>query len=74
MPRYRFTVQDSAPAPDTTEIHLSGPEEAQSMAMAEASEMLRDHQGKAWPTSDWWVQVTDEQGATVCRMTVSGTA
>ena len=43
------------------------------MAMAEAGEMLWDHQDNAWPTRDWWVQVTDEQGTSVCRITVSGT-
>ena len=43
------------------------------MAMAEAGEMLRDHQDRAWPSPDWWVEVTDEQGTTVCRITVSGT-
>ncbi len=74
MPRFRFTVQDSKPKPDTTEVDLPGPEEARSTAIAEASEMLRDHRDKsAWPSPDWWVHVTDEEGRTVCRLTVSGT-
>jgi hypothetical protein len=66
-------MQDSNPAPDITEIHLDGPQEARSIAMAEAGEMLRDHADKSWPATDWWVHVTDEQGTTVCRITVSGT-
>ena len=76
VPRYLFTIHDSKPTPDTVGIHLSGPEEARSMAIAEASEMLRDHRDRAgWPTPSWWVHVTDEeQGTTVCRLTVSGTA
>ena len=73
MPHYVFTVQDSAPTPGTVEIQLDGPGEARSMAMTEAGEMLKDHADRSWPASDWWVQVTDEQGAPVCRITVSGT-
>ncbi|TNC48554.1 hypothetical protein FHG66_13480 [Rubellimicrobium rubrum] len=73
MPRYLFTVQNSKPAPDTTGLDLAGPEEARSMAMTEAGEMLRDHRDSDWPTPEWWVLVTDEQGSTVCRITVSGT-
>ena len=74
MPHYVFTVQDSAPAPDTVEIQLDGPQRARALAMAEAGEMLRDHADRSWPATDWWVQVTDEQGAPLCRITVSGTA
>ncbi len=75
VPRYAFTVQNSHPHPDTTEIDLSGPDEARAMALAEASDMLRDHRDhSAWPSPAWWVEVTDEQGARVCRLTVSGTA
>ena len=73
MPNYVFTVRDSKPAPDTVEIQLDGPQTARSMAMTEAGEMLRDHADRCWPATDWWVHVTDEQGATVCRITVSGT-
>jgi hypothetical protein len=73
VPHYVFTVQNSAPAPDTVEIQLGGPGEARSMAMTEASDMLRDHADRSWPAPDWWVHVTDEQGTTVCRLVVSGT-
>ncbi len=73
MPRYVFTVQNSKPDPDTVEVDLADPQDARSMAMAEAGEMLRDHQTNgAWPTDQWWVHVADEQGTTVCRLTVSG--
>ncbi len=72
MPHYVFTVQDSAPARDTVEIQLDGPQRARALAMAEAGDMLRDHADRSWPATDWWVHVTDEQGATVCRITVSG--
>jgi hypothetical protein len=74
VPRYLFTVQNSAPEPDTTELDLPSPEEARAMAMAEASDMLRDHRDDAWPSPDWWVHVTDEEGETVCRLTMSGKA
>ena len=74
MPHYVFTVQDSAPTPDTVEIQLDGPQTARSMAMTEAGEMLKDHADRSWPATDWWVHVTDEQGTTVCRIVVSGTA
>ena len=73
MPRYIFTVQNSNPAPDTTEVDLAGPQDARSMALAEAGEMLRDHQDRVvWPMHDWWVHVADEQGTTVCRLSISG--
>jgi hypothetical protein len=73
VPRYLFTVQNSAPEPDTTELDLPGPEDARAMAMAEVGEMLRDHRDTtAWPSPDWWVHVTDETGETVCRLTVGG--
>ena len=75
MPRYLFTVQNSKPEPDRVEVDLPGPEEARAAAMAEAGEMLRDHQGRAaWPSPAWWVHVTDEVGATVCRLTITGTS
>ena len=73
MPRYVFTVQNSKPEPDRVELDLPGPAEARSAAMVEAGEMLWDHRDRdAWPSPDWWVHVTDEDGRTVCRLTVSG--
>ncbi len=42
--------------------------------MGEAGEMLRDPQDRTWPSPDWWVHVTDDDGMTVCRLIASGTA
>jgi hypothetical protein len=29
--------------------------------------------GRFWSGTDWWLRVTDEQGATVCTLRFSGT-
>jgi hypothetical protein len=37
-----------------------------------AGEMLKDLDGNFWNGADWWLQVRDEQGATVCTLRFSG--
>ena len=73
MPRYFFNL-DSLPDPvDEVGTVLTGPEQARSAAVIYAGEMLRDIDGDFWSAPEWWLRVTQEQGATVCVLTVRGT-
>lgn len=73
MPRYFFNTEGGPyPNPDEGTI-LKGPEQARSEAVTLAGEMLKDIYGKFWGAPEWRMHVTDEQGGTVCVLTVKGT-
>jgi hypothetical protein len=79
MPLDFFNVHDGQhpleqDPPDTDGTDLPGPEEARSAAVVLAAELLKDLDGKFWSGGDWTMEVTDEQGATVCSLRFSGTA
>ncbi|WP_210526687.1 DUF6894 family protein [Rubellimicrobium arenae] len=72
MPRYFFNV-DGAPNPvDEDGIDLKGPEQARDAAVTLAGEMLQDADGRFWGGPAWRLNVIDETGATVCRLTITG--
>ena len=72
MPRYFFNV-DGAPHPaDEDGIDLRGPDEARSAAVTLAGEMLKVANGRFWGAPEWRLHITDEQGATVCLLTITG--
>ena len=73
MPRYFFNL-DSLPDPvDEVGTVLTGPEQARSAAVTHAGEMLKDIHGHFWGAPERRMHVTDEQGATVCILTIKGT-
>jgi hypothetical protein len=47
------------------------PGEARVQAVVAAGEALEDLDGKFWDGTDWRMWVTDESGATVCKLTFS---
>jgi hypothetical protein len=72
MPRYFFNT-DGGPYPAADEgVDLKGPKEARSEAVIHAGEMLKDIDGQFWDKPEWRMHVTDEQGATVCILTIKG--
>ncbi len=74
MPRYFFNVE-GGPYPDNDEgTLLSGPEQARSAAATLAGELLKDVDGAFWGGPEWRLHVTDEQGATVCMLSIKGIA
>ena len=73
MPLYFFNMP-GGPDPDPDDgSDLKGPEEARSEAVTLAGEMLKKIDGQFWDRPEWRLHVTDEQGATVCTLTVKGT-
>jgi hypothetical protein len=73
MPRYFFSTPGDGYAPDDEGVVLSGPEDAKAMAVTTAGEILKDIDGKFWSGQEWRLHVTDENGATVCVLTMRGT-
>jgi hypothetical protein len=73
MPRYFFNIHDSQNLPDNDGTVFPGPEAAREQAVILAGEVLKDLDGKFWNAREWRMVVTDEQGATVCTLTFSGT-
>jgi hypothetical protein len=72
MPRYFFTLDGAELGPDQDGTVLTGPDEAQSEAVIAAGQMLRDADGHFWNRPEWRMHVTDEAGATVCDLRISG--
>jgi hypothetical protein len=70
MPRYFFHVQNGQYYPDDEGTVLASPEVARLESMAAASEMLVDAGVKLWTGEPWTMQVIDEAGRPVCRLTV----
>ena len=72
MPRYFFNSDDGRYPADKDGIVLAGPDDALSQAIVLAGEMLKDIDGQFWGKAEWRLNVTDEDGATVCVLTVRG--
>lgn len=73
MPRYFFHTSGDDPSLNDG-VELAGPKEAREQASVAAGEILRDIDGAFWTQPEWQMQVTDEQGATVCWLSIKGTA
>ncbi|MBP1807715.1 DUF6894 family protein [Rubellimicrobium aerolatum] len=72
MPRYFFHLVGSPMPEDSLGTVCPGPEDARSQAVVAAGEMLRDIDGAFWDGPEWRMHVTDEEGATVCEIRISG--
>ncbi len=73
MPRYFFNLE-GLPNPDDEEgTDLTGPEQARAAAVTLAGEMLQDVDGAFWDGPEWRLHVTDDEGATVCTLSIMGT-
>ena len=73
MPRYFFNLEGLPDPDDRIGTVLKGPEQARAEAVIAAGEMLKDTNARFWNAPEWRLHVTDEQGATVCVLTVKGT-
>lgn len=73
MPRYFFNIEGGPYSEPDSGIDLKGPEQARSAAVTWAGEMLQDIDGQFWGAPEWRLRVTDEQGATVCILSIRGT-
>lgn len=73
MPRYFFDVQDGTAVPDVEGTYYESPERACLEAVTLAGEMLKDLDGAFWTSDEWCMRVSNEQGATVCTLRISGT-
>ena len=51
---------------------VPGPDHARSQAVIATGEMVRDTDGRFWDGPEWRMHVTDEDGATVCEIRISG--
>ena len=71
MPRYFFHVHDSEEMLDREGTVLAGFDEARAEAIKTAGEMLRDAGRRFWDGAEWRMWVTDEAGATVCKLRFS---
>jgi hypothetical protein len=71
MPRYFFNVHDGKDLPDSEGIELPGRKEAHRQALTTAGEMLREMNREFLAGDVWEMHVTDEAGATVCRLMFS---
>jgi hypothetical protein len=67
MPLFFFNVR----IVDEQGVELTGPDEARSQAITTAGEMMRDKGREFWPGTEWFMEVTDETGATVCVLKFS---
>ncbi len=72
MPRYYFNVDGSGLPADDVGTLLRGPKQAEDQAITFAGEMLKDIDGKFWNGPEWLLHVTDEYGAMVCKLRISG--
>ena len=72
MPRYFFNIHDGDDIPDAEGTVLPGAEKARSQAVFAAGVMLRDLHRRVWQDPDWRMRVTDEHGATVCTLNITG--
>ena len=72
MPRYFFNFQDRRTIPDEVGTVLPGPDEAHAQAVTAAAEAVRDLGSEFWKAAEWQMHVTNEQGATVCMLSIKG--
>jgi hypothetical protein len=71
MPRYFFNVHDGKDLPDDRGVDLADRNAAHREAIVTAGEMLKETGRKFLRGDVWEMQVTDEAGATVCRLRFS---
>jgi hypothetical protein len=72
MARYFFHFHDGADQPDLTGTELAGAQEARDAAVVFMGKELRELGGDFWPGGEWSIRVSDEAGATVCAIRVTG--
>ena len=73
MPRYFFNIEGGGyPDPDEDGTILADPEQACAAVVALAGKLLAEAEGRFWSRAEWRFCVTDEQGAPVCELAITG--
>jgi hypothetical protein len=72
VPRYFFHCNDGAERLDADGVELPNLTRARGEAVVFMGERLKDVDGAFWGQPAWRMWVTDESGATVCELNVSG--
>ncbi len=62
MPRYHFGSVDGRPEPDPDGLELASEEEARTVAVQYAGEVLQSDPHLLWAHGQWRVEVTDDAG------------
>jgi len=72
-PRFFFHLHDGQDLPDHEGTECKDPAEAHTQAVMTSGALLRDLGGRFWDSPDWEMNVTDEQGNSVCDPRSTGT-
>ena len=72
MPRYFFHVDEGSEQPDGEGTDLADMGQVRSEAVRLSGEVLRDMEGRFWRRPEWRLTVTNESGADVLSLQVSG--
>ena len=72
MPRCFFHVDDGSEQPDGKGTDLADMDQVRSEAVRLSGEVLRDMEGRFWRRPEWRLTVTNESGADVLSLQVSG--
>jgi hypothetical protein len=72
MPRHFFHLLGGISDLGEVGTVLAGPQEARAAAVTAAAEQLKDTDGTFWNAPEWRMHVTDEDGATICVLSIQG--
>jgi hypothetical protein len=68
MPRYFFHVRHGKESIDRDGVELANDDQAKTLAVHTAAELLQDLGEGFWSAPEWRTWVTDESGATICTL------
>lgn len=74
MQRFFFHICDGVDVRDEEGVLLEGADEARVLAVSSVSRLLKDLGRRRWSRTEWAMQVTNEQGATICKLSFFGFA
>ena len=72
MQRFFFHICDGVDVRDEEGVLLDGVGEARVLAVSSVNCLLQDLGRRRWSRTEWAMQVTNEQGATVCKLSFFG--
>ena len=72
IPRYFFNLEGSLSHSDDVGTVCNGLDEARDLAVLAAGETMKELHG-FWDQPEWRMHVADEQGGTVCILSIKGT-
>jgi hypothetical protein len=72
LPRYFFHVHNGTDRPDREGTELADMDQVRSEAVRLSGMVLRDMDERFWRRPEWMLTVTDESGAELLGMIISG--